>query len=355
MIITKQRYTNLHSCIMAAAAAVYIVGIFDTKILQPGIIIILGVCCFNMLHLRSFTVNLKNAAFVWLLPFIITQLTWTKIIEFQPGDQNTFHASLSILLCTIPFLLLFTGKPEETAESLKRIVIINIRIIVQTLLFMVYLMLTAVAWIKGTRIDLIYWALFHILATALFPFFIGRVLCGWICPNATIQDGIYKNLNFKGPIKKLPDAIEAQSRSISMSISGNIDQSAPYVPFTLLATWFFLFFIEIIFQTPDIKAYSIFFMYGVIVLSFLFPWRKFCTHFCWIAGYKCMAGHASLWRIRFNRSRCRQCKSCNAEINCPFSIDIKNQEKEMPVTCCLCFECMDACPFDDVITFRRNK
>jgi len=40
---------------------------------------------------------------------------------------------------------------------------------------------------------------------------------------------------------------------------------------------------------------------------------------------------------------------------CPFYIDIRNQDNEMPATCCLCFSCMEACPHEGVITFKRAK
>ena len=52
--------------------------------------------------------------------------------------------------------------------------------------------------------------------------------------------------------------------------------------------------------------------------------------------------------------KCKQCKVCQAEKACPFYIDIRNQDNEMPATCCLCFSCMEACPFEGVITYTRN-
>jgi polyferredoxin len=97
------------------------------------------------------------------------------------------------------------------------------------------------------------------------------------------------------------------------------------------------------------------FVYPLIVLSAFLPWRKLCTHFCWLSSYRCQAGQNSLWRIRFNKTACKQCKVCLAEKACPFYIDICNQDNEMPATCCLCFSCIDACPFDGVLTFTRAK
>ena len=140
-----------------------------------------------------------------------------------------------------------------------------------------------------------------------------------------------------------------------MSISGPVDKRAPLLPATLLMSWFPMFFIETVYDLTQVSLYNIVFLYGLIILSFVFPWRKLCTHFCWLSSYRAMCGHGSLWRIRFNRSKCKQCKKCQPEEVCPFYIDIRSQDNEMPSTCCLCFSCMEACPFDGVITFTRAK
>jgi ferredoxin len=355
VLLTRQRFIDIHTYIFAAAAAVYLTGIFGTKILQPGTIAVLGVCCFNLLHLDYLLARPRQAACTWLVPLAAVPMTWQSLIEQAPGRQNIPYGMLTAGLALIPLLLLLTARPDAALPIKKRLVSIKVRIVVQTLIFMLYLMLTAVAWIRGSRVDLIFWGLFHVLATALLPFLVGRALCGWICPNATIQDALYKYLNFPAPIPRLPRAIEAQSSTAAMAVSGPIDAGASYVPATLLIAWFILFLIETTFDITQVKAYNIFFMFGVITLSFLFPWRRLCAYFCWIAGYKTLAGQTSLWRIRYNRAACRQCARCAAEAACPFFIDIRNQASEMPATCCLCFECRQACPHEDVITCKRKS
>ncbi|MCX5904049.1 MAG: hypothetical protein NTV89_11395, partial [Proteobacteria bacterium] len=152
----------------------------------------------------------------------------------------------------------------------------------------------------------------------------------------------------------LPQAIEEQSHSTAMYLSGEVDKNAPYFPFTLLISWFPMFFCETMFDLTGDLWYPIYFMYGLYIGSLLLPWRKMCTHFCWLSSYRGIAAHGSLWRIRYNKSNCKQCKVCQAEKACPFYIDICEQDNEMPATCCLCFSCMEACPFEGVITFKRS-
>jgi polyferredoxin len=355
MNITRQRFININKYAVGAAIIIYLVGVFGIKIIQPGIFFVFGAAFFLLLHQQYFIGRLKLAAHLWLIPALIGCLTYPILLEPEPSGQNTAQLALVLLISLIPFLLLITGKTEETPSKKDRLKIISTRIVVQICVFMLWATVTAFAFIKGSRSDLLFWGMFHVFTVAIFPFLIGRVICGWFCPNATMQDALYKNMTYKRPIEKLPKAIEEQSRTAAMNISGPIDKDAPLLPFTLLLCWFPLFFTETVFDLTGVMWYPVAFMYGLIVLSLVFPWRKACTHFCWLSSYRAMCGHGSLWRIRFNKSNCKDCKVCKAEEACPFFIDIRNQDNEMPASCCLCFSCMEACPFDEVITFRRAK
>jgi len=60
-------------------------------------------------------------------------------------------------------------------------------------------------------------------------FLIGRAHCSWFCPNATLQDALYKKLTYKCPIEKMPKTLEEQSHSSVMYLSGLVDKNAPFV------------------------------------------------------------------------------------------------------------------------------
>ena len=354
MVITKQRFININKYALIAAILVYLNGVFtSTKALQPGLIFTFGAGFFLLLHQPYFLSRVKLAAHLWLLPAVIGIFTYSLLIEKAASGQNANQFLLVMLISLIPFLLLFTGTAAEEPAKKQRLKIVSARTVVQTIIFMLWATVTAFAFIKGSRSDLLFWGMFHVFTVAIFPFIIGRVLCGWLCPNATMQDAFYKNLTFKRPISKLPRAIEEQSHSSAMYISGQIDKHAPYLPFTLLLCWFPMFFSETVFDLTGVMWYPVAFMYGLIGLSLFMPWRKVCTHFCWLSSYRAMCGHGSLWRLRYNKSLCKECKICKAEEACPFFIDIRNQDNEMPASCCLCFSCMEACPFKGVISFKR--
>jgi len=353
MNITKERFIAINKYVLFAAIALYLAGVFTPiHYLQPGLIFVFGAGFFCLLQIKYFASRLKLAGHVWMIPLAITLLTYAIPLAKKPGHNHLFDV-LTLGFCLIPLGLFLFGKTDVKPSKKKRLKLVSARTIVQTGVFMIWASTTADALVKGTRPDLFFWAMFHVLTTALLPFLVGRAMCGWICPNATMQDALYKNMPYKRPIPRLPRAIEAQSHTCAMNISGEVDKRAPLLPFTLLLCWFPLFFLETVFDLTPVLWYPIVFMYGLIVLSLLLPWRKLCTHFCWLSSYRCLAGSNSLWRIRFNRTKCEDCKICTAEKACPFFIDIRNQDNEMPVSCCLCFSCMEACPFDGVLTLRR--
>lgn len=353
MNITRERFVAINKYALIIAIFIYLIGVFTPiKYLQPGILFVFGAGFFCLLHIQYFLGRLKLAAHIWMIPLAITFLTTSIPLEKEPTGNNLFYA-LTVLVSLIPCILLICGQTEEKPSKKQRLKIISIRTVVQCCVFMIWTSVTSFAFIKGTRPDLMFWAMFHVFTVAVFPFLFGRLLCGWLCPNATMQDALYKNMTYKRPIANLPSAIDEQSHTCAMNISGEVDKKAPLLPATLLLSWFPMFFLETVFDLTGVDWYPVSFMYGLIILSLLFAWRKMCTHFCWLSSYRGLAGQNSLWRIRYNKSKCRNCKRCLAEEACPFYINICGQDNEMPATCCLCFSCMEACPFDDVITFRR--
>jgi hypothetical protein len=353
MLITKDSYVRVNKWALFSAIFLYVIGIFSPlKYLQPGVLFVFFAGFFCLFHKDYFVSKPRLAGHVWLFPLAVTLLTAST--PLTAGDGQPLLFVLSFLTCLLPFVVFISARSEEKPPRKPRLKAVTIRTIVQSSIFMIWASVTSFCFIKGTRPDMLFWAMFHVFTVAMFPVFFGRVICGWICPNATLQDALFKNMTFKRPIENLPRAIDAQSSTACMNISGKADVRAPLFPATLLMSWFPMFFAETVWDLTGVAWYPIAFMYGLFILSLVFKWRKMCTHFCWLSSYRGINCHNSLWRIRYNRSKCKNCKVCQAEKACPFYIDIRNQDNEMPATCCLCFSCMEACPFDGVITYTRD-
>jgi polyferredoxin len=364
MNISRETFININKYMIVAALVIYFIGVFTpVKFLQPGLLFVFGAGFFCLLHINYFSCRLKHAAHLWLFPLIMTLVWYPLALRKDPAADNMLLYILTLLLSVIPVLAFMFGRTEEQAAKKERLPVVSFRTVVQVAFFLGWLSVTAFVYIRGvdyytdTRPDLMFWGLFHVATAAFLPFLVGRVLCSWMCPNATMQDALFKNMSHARPLSfLLPESVEKQSCSTAMTLSGKIDKTAPYMPFTLLLLWFIVFNIETIWDlTQEPWWPAIAYMFLLMAVSFLMPWRKLCTHYCWLSGYRAFIGQNSLWRIRYNRSKCKQCKRCLPEEVCPFFIDIRNQDSEMPATCCLCFSCMEACPFEGVITFRRPE
>jgi len=354
MMLSKDTYVKINKWAIFTAIFLYLIGVFTPlKYLQPGLVFVFFAGFLNLFHKDYLAPKPRIGGHLWMLPVLVTVATAT--VPLTAGKGNPVLFILTLLTGLIPCIILLTASSEEKAPRRPRLKVIVFRTVFQSGIFMIWASVTSFCFIKGTRPDMFFWAMFHVSTVALFPVLFGRLVCGWLCPNATMQDALFKNMTYKRPIANLPRAIDAQSRTACMNISGTVDKRAPLFPATLLMSWFPMFFAETIWDLTGVAWYPIAFMYGLIICSMLFKWRKMCTHFCWLSSYRGINCHNSLWRIRYNRSQCKQCKVCQAEQACPFYIDIRNQDNEMPATCCLCFSCMEACPFDGVITFTRGK
>ncbi|MCP4716602.1 MAG: 4Fe-4S binding protein, partial [Deltaproteobacteria bacterium] len=349
MNMSKERFININKRAILVAIIVYLAGVFSPiKFMQPGLIFAFGAGFFILLHAPYFAPRPRAAGGLWFFVLFITVFTISIPLDLS-GEGNPLFTLLTILISLVPCLLLARATTEEKPKKKKRLKVVTFRSLVQCSIFMIFMSVTSFAFINGTRPDLAFWAAFHVSTVALLPFLFGRVICGWICPNATLQDGLLKNMDYRRPIPKLHKAIEAQSNTCAMNISGVADKNAPLMPATLLLAWFPVFFAETIFDLTQLAWWPVVFIYSLMFCSILFPWRKLCTHFCFLSSYRGLAANASLWRIRYNKNKCRNCKRCLAEESCPFYINITQQDNEMPTTCCLCFSCMEACPFDDVL------
>ena len=89
MYISKQRFITIHTVVFAIAAAVYVTGIFGTKILQPGIVLAMGISILNLFFLDRLSGQLRLASLGWLVPLMVTGLFWQSPITHRTDAPCT--------------------------------------------------------------------------------------------------------------------------------------------------------------------------------------------------------------------------------------------------------------------------
>ena len=173
MNIVKDNFVRINKWAVFSAILLYLIGVFTPlKYLQPGLLFVFFAGFFCLFHKDYFYSKPRIAGHVWMLPLGVT--IFTMNVPLTAGDGNPLLFLLSLLTSLIPFILLITGSSEEKPPKKPRLKAVTIRTVVQCSIFMIWASVTSFCFIKGTRPDMLFWAMFHVFTVAVFPVFIGR-------------------------------------------------------------------------------------------------------------------------------------------------------------------------------------
>lgn len=179
----------------------------------------------------------------------------------------------------------------------------------------------------------------------LFGVFLGRVVCGFLCPFGWIQELLYKI-----PSKKLPKS------SFTRKLS--------YLKYVILAV--FVIVIPLVFLTPGFCKYicpagtleggiplllkneplrqiaGALFRWKVVLLililtSAVFIFRGFCRFLCPLGAFYGFFNKISLFGMRIDEKKCNHCGACLRHCK----MDIKTVGD---AECIQCGECIESCP-----------
>lgn len=187
----------------------------------------------------------------------------------------------------------------------------------------------------------------------------GRVLCGWLCVFAPVQE---QSVNF---LKTC--GINPEYRKFKQT---------PLIYITTGVLWTsFLYNILININNLDynpsygykVASYWIF-LGGVITtipltmfFTYFFGGRWFCKYVCPIGGFQSLYSRFSLLKIKIDKSKCINCDACTK--NCQMGVNISyisgNGINVSDGNCILCGDCIDKCPKKalsfDLRTFFNKK
>ena len=178
---------------------------------------------------------------------------------------------------------------------------------------------------------LLFVALFLLLTVIL-----GRVWCGWLCPQTVFND--------------LMDLLTSRFKVKATPIIGRlIEQVAALSISSLIAFNLFCWFMPPQQVTSTIMNVSIHpFMFTTFMLTVIFGYlnlimvkRSFCRSFCPYGRLQTAlmdAGTLSLSFLEESRDRCLRCNACVR--TCPMEIDIRTG---FQIECINCGRCIDAC------------
>jgi len=196
---------------------------------------------------------------------------------------------------------------------------------------------------------------FYILGFFLFfGLFLGRFICGWLCPFGFLQDLIYKIPFFKKQIK-FPLHIENYLKFIFLiffvillplfiinEIGYGILWFCKYIcpAGTIEAGYFNLFLQPSLFFLTGFVFYLKTFILVIVLILCLINFRFFCKNLCPLGLIYGLFNKIGILRLSLIKNNCNSCKVC--EKVCPINLSLP--EEINSIECIRCLNCLKICP-----------
>lgn len=191
------------------------------------------------------------------------------------------------------------------------------------------------------RIDEFYLVLMlTLLGTVLFLLItalLGRVWCGWLCPQTVLNDLVEllpELLKARKPSQRMLAAIR-QGVSVLLALVMSLATLAYFLPYTALLR-------NLSQPTDHPVLFGMFlFLAASIYLNVALVRRSFCKSYCPYGRLQTAFMSASTLNLAFReevRDRCIRCNSCVRV--CPMGVDIR---EGFQIECINCGRCLDAC------------
>ena len=188
----------------------------------------------------------------------------------------------------------------------------------------------------------------------------GRLYCGWLCPHYSVVETINQLMRRAIGRPSLWDRHALPEKNPD----GSISKSNPLYWLVLLPLVIFISllwsFVLLTYLLPPAEIYGnlwhaaltrnqgIFLTAGTLAffIEFMFARHLFCRYACAVGLFQSLAwmSNKKALVVGFDRSRARECASCNAACNnvCPMRLRPRSIKRSI-LTCTQCLQCVDAC------------
>jgi len=171
--------------------------------------------------------------------------------------------------------------------------------------------------------------LFLLLLISLVTAILGRVWCGWLCPQTVLLD-----------------LTEDLSRLFGRNNRKTIQKIVQFPLSALISMTMIWYFVPpsealtALFVSPVVTGFF-FVLWVLVYLELAFLGRSFCTTVCPYSMMQNSLFDRDTLVIEYDQSRDATCMKCDDCVRaCPVGIDIKNG---LSTSCIACAECIDAC------------
>ena len=197
--------------------------------------------------------------------------------------------------------------------------------------------------------------------------FIGRFVCGWLCPFGLVQDLLYKISGIK-KIKKVPNDKYLRFLKyiilvvfviiLPLFISNYSGDGKPWFCKLICPSGTLLAGIPLISMNSSLRriigplfAWKMLILISIIVLSIKI-YRPFCKYICPLGAIYGLFNKYSIYRYEIDYNKCTKCNLCHKK--CDMNVIV--HETPNSVECIRCGKCIDVCPKNAITTtFSKSK
>ena len=187
--------------------------------------------------------------------------------------------------------------------------------------------------------------------------FMGRFVCGWLCPFGLFQDLLHK-IPFVKKIRKVPFdkylrylkyvVLVVFVIGLPLLLADNNGFSDPWFCKLICPAGTLMGGIPLVSVNPALRE-AIGFLFGwkmgillLVVLLSIMIYRPFCRYLCPLGAIYGLFNRFSLYRYEVDENKCNQCGLCQRTCE----LNIKVYETPNSAECIRCGKCLKACPQD---------
>lgn len=181
--------------------------------------------------------------------------------------------------------------------------------------------------------------------------FIGRMVCGWVCPFGLFQELLHK---IPSPKFGVPRVLRYAKFVVfvlmviilPLAVGDQLGIGSPWFCKYLCPAGTLEAGLPMLLMQPTLRdSIGLLFYNKVFFLVFFSAWsvlasRPFCRTTCPLGAFYAVFTHVKLIRLQLNLERCTNCKACHHV--CPMGVHFNESPDDME--CITCLACSKVCP-----------
>lgn len=185
--------------------------------------------------------------------------------------------------------------------------------------------------------------------------FVGRMVCGWLCPFGLLQELLHKIPSIKFGVPRVLRFVKfavllLMVFVLPLTAVGELGIGSPWFCKYLCPAGTLEAGLPMLFLQPSLREAIGLLFYSKLLILFIFSaWsvlasRPFCRTTCPLGAFYALFSSVKLIKLQLDQERCTNCKACHAV--CPMGVNFNESPND--TECITCLACSRICPFQAI-------